>query len=161
VTKKKESLGMAEPLPAAEFVNSLSLPRISKDIPPVQEDLVDRILKADEAIFGSGIENRACSRALLLLQAGDFEHSHRLVQEMAGKSAAYVHGMLHRVEGDYSNAKYWFSRAADHPAFLHQSVDPIDLTDQVEQHASSALPEEVVKSLLNEVNSLLTYLLKL
>ena len=49
--------------------------------------------------------------ALSLLAAGDWEGAHRLVQDDPSPEAAWVHAHLHRVEGDLSNAGYWYRRA--------------------------------------------------
>ena len=35
----------------------------------------------------------------------------RLIQEAKGDLGSYWHGMLHRREGDFDNARYWFRRA--------------------------------------------------
>ncbi len=51
------------------------------------------------------------TEALALLRAGDWEGAHRLVQSDASAEAAWVHAHLHRVEGDHSNARYWYGRA--------------------------------------------------
>jgi hypothetical protein len=50
-------------------------------------------------------------RALRLLAAGDWEAAHKLVQDDPSEEAAWVHAHLHRVEGDLSNAGYWYRRA--------------------------------------------------
>ena len=42
---------------------------------------------------------------------GNWEKSHRLVQDESSPAAAWVHAHLHRKEGDLSNARYWYSRA--------------------------------------------------
>ncbi len=36
---------------------------------------------------------------------------------MEGDTAAYWHGMVHRREGDFENARYWMRRAGDQPFF--------------------------------------------
>lgn len=51
--------------------------------------------------------------ALMWLRFGRFEPSHELVQNATRGLAAYTHGMLHRLEGDYWNAKYWFRQVRD------------------------------------------------
>ena len=43
--------------------------------------------------------------------AGDWEKAHDLCQSEQGRPAAWVHGYLHRKEGDLSNAGYWYGRA--------------------------------------------------
>lgn len=50
-------------------------------------------------------------RALMLLWNDFLEPSHSIVQEMGHPEASYIHGMMHRREGDFGNAKYWFRRA--------------------------------------------------
>ena len=50
-------------------------------------------------------------KALRLLAAGEFDAAHALVQDDPSREAAWVHAHLHRVEGDLSNAGYWYRRA--------------------------------------------------
>lgn len=46
---------------------------------------------------------------------GDWDTAHTLAQEMPDPDGAWVHAYLHRVEGDESNAGYWYKRAGkDH-----------------------------------------------
>jgi hypothetical protein len=42
---------------------------------------------------------------------GGWPRAHEIVQSQKGKAAAAVHAYLHRKEGDYSNADYWYERA--------------------------------------------------
>jgi hypothetical protein len=42
---------------------------------------------------------------------GDWDKAHKLVQDEEGTDAAWVHAYLHRVEGDLSNAGYWYRQA--------------------------------------------------
>lgn len=51
------------------------------------------------------------TKALRLLQAGDWEGAHAAVQDDQSREAAWIHAHLHRVEGDRSNASYWYRRA--------------------------------------------------
>ncbi len=58
-----------------------------------------------------------CLKALVLLWNDHLDAAHDLVQDLPGPDAAFVHGIMHRREPDYSNARYWFGRVGDHPAF--------------------------------------------
>jgi len=42
---------------------------------------------------------------------GDWSAAHEAAQSDDGSDAAWVHAHLHRVEGDESNAGYWYRRA--------------------------------------------------
>ena len=49
--------------------------------------------------------------ALKLLDADNWDGAHAAVQDDPSPEAAWVHAHLHRVEGDLSNAGYWYRRA--------------------------------------------------
>lgn len=64
----------------------------------------------------------ACLAGLWLRH--DFlDESHRISQDIAGATGSYWHGILHRREGDFSNAKYWFRRVQQHPVFNALAVE--------------------------------------
>lgn len=63
-------------------------------------------------------------RAGLLMIAGDWDGSHRIVQELDSPEARYWHGILHRREPDFSNARYWFRRVPTHPIFSLLASSP-------------------------------------
>jgi hypothetical protein len=50
-------------------------------------------------------------QALEAERAGDWSRAHELVQNLVTAEAAWVHGYLHRVEGDEPSAEYWYNRA--------------------------------------------------
>jgi Tfp pilus assembly protein PilF len=50
-------------------------------------------------------------QALAHLEAGDWDGAHKIVQDDPSPEAAWVHAHLHRIEGDLSNARYWYRRA--------------------------------------------------
>lgn len=45
------------------------------------------------------------------------EHSHTLSQSVHNSTGSYWHGIMHRMEADYSNAQYWFHQVGEHPVF--------------------------------------------
>ena len=53
--------------------------------------------------------------ALNALDAGDWDRAHDLTQADPSPEAAWVHAHLHRVEGDETNARYWYARAGQEP----------------------------------------------
>jgi len=67
--------------------------------------------RADSAASGQAL------MAVLYLWNDNLELAHQLVQDLATSTGSALHGIMHRREGDYDNAKYWFRRAGDHPAW--------------------------------------------
>ena len=53
----------------------------------------------------------ALQRALEMLAAGDWQHAHEIVQEHKTPLAAWLHGIVHTLEGDLDNAQYWYRKA--------------------------------------------------
>ncbi|MDP6566699.1 MAG: hypothetical protein QF578_17860 [Alphaproteobacteria bacterium] len=50
-------------------------------------------------------------QALWQVAKGDWHAAHKLAQDQDDAIGAWVHAHLHRVEGDLSNAGYWYRRA--------------------------------------------------
>ena len=59
--------------------------------------------------------NSRLLEALDRLEAGDWTAAHEIAQADPGQAAAWLHAHLHRVEGDRSNAAYWYARAGMEP----------------------------------------------
>ncbi len=53
----------------------------------------------------------------LWLLAGELDKSHAISQQYESADGAVWHGIMHRREGDFWNAKYWFRKAAGHPLY--------------------------------------------
>ena len=51
------------------------------------------------------------ARAVALLAAGDWQEAHEIVQEEESPLGAWLHGIVHTLEGDLGNARYWYRRA--------------------------------------------------
>ncbi len=49
--------------------------------------------------------------ALWWAAKGNWDAAHKIVQDESDANSAWVHAYLHRVEGDLSNAGYWYRRA--------------------------------------------------
>jgi hypothetical protein len=58
----------------------------------------------------------ALFRAGLLYAVNALDDAHAVFQEAHSREGSYWHGMMHRREGDFSNALYWVGRAGRVPA---------------------------------------------
>jgi hypothetical protein len=52
------------------------------------------------------------TRAVALLEKGDWQAAHKIVQtDEHSALACWAHGIVHLMEGDVSNARYWYREA--------------------------------------------------
>jgi TPR repeat protein len=51
------------------------------------------------------------AKALDHLAAGEWQRAHEIVQEDKSTLAAWMHGIVHTIEGDLDNAQYWYRKA--------------------------------------------------
>jgi hypothetical protein len=56
-------------------------------------------------------------RSAALLWHDHLEASHELSQQVAGPDGSFLHGLMHRREPGYGNARHWFHRVGRHEAF--------------------------------------------
>ncbi len=51
-------------------------------------------------------------QAVELIRSGKWDTAHELVQQYEeDATAAWIHAVLHKLEGDLGNARYWYRRA--------------------------------------------------
>ena len=53
----------------------------------------------------------ALAKAIECLAAGAWQQAHEIVQAERSNLAAWLHGIVHTLEGDLDNARYWYRRA--------------------------------------------------
>jgi hypothetical protein len=51
-------------------------------------------------------------QAIDLAAAGQWNAAHEMVQQYkTDTTAAWIHAVLHKIEGDHDNSRYWYRRA--------------------------------------------------
>ena len=48
---------------------------------------------------------------IALLRAHDWQAAHEIAQDSKEPLAAWAHGIVHLIEGDEPNARYWYKKA--------------------------------------------------
>lgn len=62
-------------------------------------------------------------RTLWLARAGKWHEAHDACQDLPDPAGAWIHAWLHREEGDYGNACYWYARAGKPAASRHAPLE--------------------------------------
>ena len=58
------------------------------------------------------IDRQSLAVAVALLETGDWQAAHAIVQEDEESAlACWAHGIVHLIEGDTANARYWYKKA--------------------------------------------------
>jgi hypothetical protein len=170
----REYSGMNYSAFITDFLRVAHLPRISAQEPLPDQELIQQVTAAKEKeIAPASGPTASCIRSLLFLAAGGMTQAHRIVQEMSTTDAAYIHGVIHRVDDDFDNARYWFRGARLHPAAAEMyrraaassptmarcpGWDPILVTDLLEKSRTSGVSEELRTLLTIEFEELLRFL---
>lgn len=95
----------------------LVLPSMST--PPEAQHLLDKV--RPEQLLEKSIARRSEAEAMLAglwLWHDALERSHTISQSIETATGSFWHAILHRREGDFFNAKYWYARCRNHPALV-------------------------------------------
>ncbi len=103
---------------------------------PLEEAMPDLVPHATASKEAHRLANAAVQsledpsqKAALWLYVDDLEASHAISQGIHDSTGSMWHAIMHRREGDFSNAKYWLRLAGAHPAFPKH--DPARFVDEV------------------------------
>jgi hypothetical protein len=78
---------------------------------------IDRRLSAFFTTQRVPAEVQPLLRSAALLWHDHLDASHSVSQEIEAREGSWLHGIMHRREPDYGNAKDWFRRVGRHDAF--------------------------------------------
>jgi len=105
---------------------------VDGDTPKRARELLEGV--SPNQLLTAPMKSSAYADALLAglwLWHDGLDECHRIVQNSpegdAGRTYSFWHAIMHRREGDFSNSKYWYARAAGHPALatIAGSVGPL------------------------------------
>jgi hypothetical protein len=91
---------------------------VSGATPPAARELLGGV--APQQLLSSPIADAPAARAMLAglwLRHDALDESHTISQSLATPDGSFWHAIMHRREGDFSNAKYWYARCRHHPAY--------------------------------------------
>ena len=106
-----------------------------------------RTMSAGDLLGNESIRSASdadCVLSGLFLYFCALDESHTISQGIRTPSGSYWHGIMHRQEGDWNNAKYWFRRTGSHPVFdeLERGTgarwDPFQFVDRCSRAASGS-----------------------
>jgi len=56
--------------------------------------------------------NLDCLNAIELALNDKWDAAHEIVQVISSPNAQWIHAVLHKIEGDENNSRYWYSRSS-------------------------------------------------
>lgn len=114
-----------------------------------------------KAVLAPELHGRSDLAAGLWLYVGDFAHARQAVEADPSPAGAFWRAILHRREGHYEEALYWYGRASHHPAMEAINLsggpagagsevagfDPVAFVGHVRRHVQDVHPPADLQAL--------------
>ena len=73
--------------------------------------------------------------AVKAAQKGDWTAAHNIAQDYSDATANWLHAVLHKIEGDEGNSRYWYARTQGkkYEDFNDVSLELMAIADSLEQ----------------------------
>lgn len=92
----------------------------------------EAIAAVRELIASDALRSNASANAALWLYVDELDASHTISQGLHHATGNYLHGIMHRREGDFSNSHYWMRQTRSHPVWKNiPNYDPDRFIDAV------------------------------
>jgi hypothetical protein len=149
----------------SDLVNSAALDQYTKSGQTQALESKLQSLTADDLFPGGVLDEEMASACLsgLWLLHNFLEQSHEISQEIHSPEGSFWHAIMHRLEGDFSNSKYWYRKVGAHPVFESLANtgtwDPFEFVDQCEsaKNGNDAATQKVHQAAVNEWKTLFEY----
>ena len=131
---------MCIPAEISNLFDSNSLPSLGPETRETSLSVEQCEAKTTEALQNADA-NESSAKLILsaaLLWHDHLEESHAISQSIHSPDGSYLHGIMHRREPDYPNAKYWFHKTGNHPAY-------IQLTEQTQNLLANSTVSELAQ----------------
>ena len=102
-------------------------------------------LTIEKAFAGQDLRDAngaACCISAVWLWHDFLDQSHEISQHIKSTSGSFWHAIMHRREGDFSNAKYWFRKVPEHAVYEEMTAAAESLLAQESQISISQLTSE-------------------
>ena len=109
------------------------------DLGPARRSGTKSVAEIDKVL---GPKANPLSRATLLVWHDHLDDAHSIAQSLENADGSYLHGIIHRREPDYSNAKYWFHRVRRHACFEPLGRQAASLLQEEKELHDRLLPRQ-------------------
>ncbi len=156
-----QQLSFELPESVADLVDEAAFANYTTGGKPKQ--LTDRLGQLSiEDLFPMGVSDddmARCAISGIWLLHNFLDRSHDISQEIHSREGSFWHAIMHRLEGDFWNSKYWYRKVGKHSVYsqIDDGWNPEDFVDQCEAAAESGNLGAVQPEAVREWKALFEY----
>ena len=103
----------------APVFEALPFDQAMRSLVPVEGASPEVLAVVQSVVNDPALDGHDAVKAGLWLYVDELDRSHAISQGIHTPTGSFWHAVMHRREGDFPNAKYWYRKAGAHPAMGH------------------------------------------